>query len=258
MIGDQQSALFGHQCYESGKVKCTYGTGCFILVNTGERTVDSKQGLLSTVAWKIDGKINYALEGSIFMGGATMRWLRDEMKLFNDVSKTADMASESTDEELIVVPSFVGLGAPYWNNEVKGAIFGLKLCTSPSDIVKATLKGIAFQVKDVLNVVSEALNGNLTELLVDGGASNNGYLMQFESDILGIKILKTKEKEVTVLGAAYLAGLSTKFYASIDQIKQNQKIEKIYLPRTTLEERTKAYDNWGKAIKGVLNYVDCD
>jgi glycerol kinase len=256
LIGDQQSSLLGHQCFNKGDIKCTYGTGCFLLINTGDTIVDTNGNLLSTIGYQLGNKVNYALEGSIFVGGSSLKWLRDELRIINDVKDTSNICLDSNDEDLIVVPSFVGLGSPYWDSEARGVILGIKHSTSRADIIKATLKGIAFQVKDVLNVFNAHAPAKLkfNKMYVDGGASNNNYLMHFQSDILDIELIKTYESETTVLGAAYISGLSSKLFNSIDDILKNKKIESIYLPKMSANERNRQYNNWLLAIKATSLY----
>ncbi|MFA5528110.1 MAG: glycerol kinase GlpK [Peptostreptococcales bacterium] len=251
--GDQQAALFGQTCFEPGMAKNTYGTGCFLLMNTGEKFVPSENGLLTTIAWGIDGKVQYAMEGSIFVAGAAIQWLRDEMRLINSSGDSEKMALSVEDTKgVYVVPSFVGLGAPYWNMYARGTIIGITRGTNRNHIVRATLESLAFQTKDVFKAMEEDSGIKLQALKVDGGATENNFLMQFQSDILGVSINKPEITETTALGAAYLAGLAVGFWSSKKEIMKNWNLNRTFTPSITEEIREKKYKGWEKAIKATL------
>ncbi len=254
VIGDQQASLFGHQCFEKGSIKATYGTGGFLLVNTGDKPYLSDQGLLTTIAWKRENKTIYALEGSIFICGAAVQWLRDELGIIIRSSDSEKSAKKSIDNEVYVVPAFVGLGTPYWDSEVKASILGLKRKSNKDDIAKATLDSIAYQIEDVLRLIKSETKLIIKELSVDGGASENGYLMQFQSDISNIKIIRNKEVEVTALGACYIAGLKAGFWKDLKEVTLNKKIEKLYYPRMNELERARRYHNWLLAVQTTINF----
>ena len=257
--GDQQAALFGQTCFEKGSVKNTYGTGCFLLMNTGDKIVESKNGLLTTIAWGVDGKVNYALEGSIFVGGASIQWLRDELRLIYDSGQSEYYANQVKDTNgVYVVPAFTGLGAPYWDMYARGAIFGLTRGAKRGHIVRATLESIAYQTKDVLNAMQEDSDIDLKCLRVDGGASANNFLMQFQSDILNANIDRPKVIETTALGAAYLAGLSVGFYKSVDEIKEKWEIEKEFIPNMDERKRIILYKGWKRAVERSLLWAKED
>ena len=212
IAGDQQAALFGQACFESGMVKNTYGTGCFMLMNTGEKAVKSEHGLLTTLAWGIDGKVEYALEGSIFVAGSAIQWLRDGLRMFRNSAESGRYAERvASTEGVYVVPAFVGLGAPYWDSDVRGAVFGLTRGTSKEHFVRATLESLAYQTKDVLDAMEADSGISLKTLRVDGGAVRNDFLMQFQSDLLNVPVERPLINETTALGAAYLAGLQSAF-----------------------------------------------
>ena len=257
--GDQQAALFGQTCFEKGSVKNTYGTGCFLLMNTGDKVVESKNGLLTTIAWGVDGKINYALEGSIFVGGASIQWLRDELRLIYDSGQSEYYANQVKDTNgVYVVPAFTGLGAPYWDMYARGAIFGLTRGAKRGHIVRATLESIAYQTKDVLNAMKEDSGMDLKFLRVDGGASANNFLMQFQSDILNVNIDRPKVLETTALGAAYLAGLSVGFYNSVDEIKEKWEVEKEFISNMDERKRNILYKGWKRAVERSLLWAKED
>lgn len=250
VAGDQQAALFGQVCFDAGDSKNTYGTGCFMLMNTGNKPILSKKGLLTTVAWQIGDKVTYALEGSVFIGGAVVQWLRDEMKLIHNAAESEQYAVDAeTTNGVYIVPAFVGLGTPYWDDEARGAIFGLTRGTSNKQIVRAALEGIAYQCKDVFEVMKKETKCSLKSLRVDGGATANKYLMQFQSDILKTNIMLPKCLETTALGAAYLAGLNSGFYKNMDEIKAVHSYQAIYEPRMSATEVKRRYAGWQKAIK---------
>ena len=249
VAGDQQASLFGHTCFQSGDIKNSYGTGCFILMNTGHMPVTSNNGLLTTIAWGLHGEITYALEGSVFIGGSVMQWLRDGLHLIQNVGETEAMAqSLKNNEGVYLIPAFVGLGTPYWENDVRGTIFGLTRGTSRNHIVRAALESIAFQSCDVIEVMKQEAHISLKSLSVDGGATSNAFLMQFQSDMLHIDILQPQVKETTALGAAYLAGLAIGFYKSQDDIKKNHQFAQVYHPVMNQQEALQYYKQWQKAI----------
>ena len=253
VAGDQQAALFGQECFEKGMAKNTYGTGCFMLMNTGGNIISSKNGLLTTVAWSVNGKVNYALEGSVFIAGAAIQWLRDSLKIINHASETEQLASTTKDEDVLFIPAFSGLGAPYWNMNVKGAILGITRNTGIAEIAKAALESLAFQSKDVLIAMEKDANFKLKSLAVDGGACQNNYLMQFQADVLNCKVVKPVQIESTALGAAMLAGHKSGFFEK--NTFQNSKSKTTFSPQksTKIDEKIKA---WNKAISSLVNYYD--
>jgi len=257
IAGDQQAALFGQACYCEGMAKNTYGTGCFMLMNTGEVAVPSKNGLLTTIAWGIDGKVNYALEGSIFIAGALIQWLRDELRLISDSSDSEYFASkvEDTNGEYIV-PAFVGLGAPYWDMYARGTIVGLTRGTNRNHIIRAALEAIAYQTKDVLQAMEEDSGITLKELKVDGGAVANNFLMQFQSDILGVPVHRPKVIETTALGASYLAGLAVDFWKDTEEISTKWNVDRVFNPKMNEEDREKIYRGWKKAVNRSLAWEE--
>lgn len=248
--GDQQAALFGQACFQQGMAKNTYGTGCFMLMNTGEQAVKSSHGLLTTIAWGIDGKVEYALEGSVFVAGSAIQWLRDGLRMIKESKDSELYASkvESTDG-VYVVPAFVGLGTPYWDSEVKGAIFGLTRGTSKEHFIRATLESLAYQTKDVLTAMEADSSIKLTKLRVDGGAIQNNFLMQFQSDMLGVPVECPQVFETTALGAAYLAGLAVGYWSDRDEIAAQWSIDRTFTPSMQEERRKALYSGWGKAIE---------
>ncbi|HBF3960708.1 TPA: glycerol kinase GlpK [Clostridioides difficile] len=253
--GDQQAALFGQNCVEEGTAKNTYGTGCFLLMNTGSNIVKSKHGLLTTIAWGVDGKVTYALEGSIFIGGASVQWLRDELKIIESAKDSEMYANRVEDTNgVYVVPAFTGLGAPYWDMYARGSILGLTRGAKKEHIVRATLESIAYQTKDVLEAMQNDSKLKLKSLKVDGGASNNNFLMQFQSDILNVDIDRPKIVETTALGAAYLAGLSVGFYIGRNEITSKWSVEKEFNPNMSEEKRCKLYKGWKKAVSRALSW----
>ena len=249
VIGDQQDALFGQTCFEKGESKNTYGTGCFLLVNTGEQPVFSNKGLLTTVAWQIDDKVTYALEGSVFIGGAIIQWMRDQMQLIEDPKDCDKIALQSPRTRLYIVPAFTGLGTPYWDDDARGAVFGLTRGTNRSQFVRACLEAIAYQCKDVMEVMQKDAQQCITVLKVDGGATKNNYLMQFQSDILHTVIKLPVCLETTALGAAYMAGLKCGFYQSLESIKNIHEYQATYSPQMTRKEIAELYKGWKVAIK---------
>ena len=257
--GDQQAALFGQTCFEEGSVKNTYGTGCFLLMNTGSKPVESKNGLLTTIAWGVDGKVEYALEGSIFVGGASIQWLRDELRLIYDSGQSEYYANQVEDTNgVYVVPAFTGLGAPYWDMYARGAIFGLTRGAKRGHIVRATLESIAYQTKDVLNAMQEDSNMKLKILRVDGGASANDFLMQFQADILNVNIDRPKVIETTALGAAYLAGLAVGFYKNKEEIRKRYTIEKEFIASMDDRKINLLYKGWKRAVERSLLWAKED
>lgn len=257
IVGDQQSSLFGQCCFNLGDVKNTYGTGCFMLMNTKDKIVKSKNGLLTTIAWGIEGTVEYALEGSVFIGGSAVQWLRDGMKMIDksgDVEMYSDLNHMPGSNGIYVVPAFVGLGTPYWDNDARGAIFGLTRTSTKGEIINATVESIAYQSKDVMEVMKEDASTKISCLSVDGGASGNDYLIQFQSDILNCKIVRPECLETTALGAAYLAGLATKVWNSKEELKRLHKINKIFMPRINDEERQSLYSGWQKAVKATREF----
>ncbi len=248
--GDQQAALFGQACFEEGMAKNTYGTGCFLLMNTGEKPVKSENGLLTTIAWGLDGKVNYALEGSIFIAGAAIQWLRDELRLIYDSPQSEYYANLVPDSNgVYVVPAFTGLGAPHWDMYARGAILGLTRGVKREHIVRATLESIAYQTKDVIRAMEEDSKIKLNRLKVDGGASANNFLMQFQSDILGVPVDRPKIAETTAQGAAYLAGLAVGFWKDKEEIKNKWELDKTFDVNMDSEKREKLYSKWLKAVE---------
>lgn len=255
LIGDQQAALFGQTCFDKGKFKVTYGTGCFLLVNTGDEIINSNNGLISTVAWKINGKTWYALEGSIFIGGAIVQWLRDSLKVIDTAaeSESAAKAVNST-RDVYFVPAFVGLGAPYWDDNVRGTIFGLTRATTKNHIIRASLESIAYQVRDLVEVVKLETELNTDNIRVDGGATANGYLMQFQSDLLQSTVTIPKFLETTALGAAYLSGLCTGFFKNLDRITEIHKLSCSYNHSDNKKEMDRVYKGWKLAVKSAQTF----
>lgn len=255
VVGDQQASLFGQACFESGMVKNTYGTGCFMLMNTGEKAVISQNGLLTTIAWGIDGKIEYALEGSIFVAGASIQWLRDELRIIRTSDESEYMANKVEDTSgVYVVPAFAGMGAPYWDMHARGTIVGLTRATKAEHIVRATLESIGYQTREILEAMEEDSNIELKILKVDGGAVKNNFLMQFQSDILNTKVQRPKITETTALGSAYLAGLAVGFWSDKEEIKKNWKMEREFIPSMEGIQRDKLYKNWKRAVKRSLDW----
>ena len=250
VAGDQQAALFGQECYEVGMAKNTYGTGCFMLLNTGENSISSQNGLLTTIAWSINGKVNYALEGSVFIAGAAIQWLRDALKIITHASETEKLANETKDEDVIFVPSFSGLGAPYWNMNVKGTILGLSRNSGTKEICKAALESLALQTRDVLIAMEKDANLKLTTLAVDGGACQNNFLMQFQADVLNCNVSRPSMIESTALGAALLAGYKNDFFT-----QNNEDNRDIFRPNPSHKINQKI-KSWNKAIQTLLTHYD--
>ena len=255
VAGDQQAALFGQGCYEKGMAKNTYGTGCFMLMNTGEKPVRSQHGLLTTIAWGINGKVEYALEGSIFVAGAAIQWLRDGLRMLkNSADSEAYALKVDSAEGVYVVPAFVGLGTPYWDSDVRGAVFGLTRGTSKEHFIRATLESLAYQTKDVLAAMEEDSGIKLKTLRVDGGVVNNNFLMEFQSNLLNVSVERSQINETTALGAAYLAGLAVGYWSSQDEITQNWTIERTFLPNMEDSDRQHLYNGWKKAVKAAMAF----
>ncbi len=256
VAGDQQAALFGQACFEPGMAKNTYGTGCFMLMNTGPKIQLSKNGLITTIAWGLDGKVEYALEGSVFIAGAAVQWLRDSLHLIDQSKDSEYFATKALgSNEVYVVPAFAGLGAPYWDMYARGAIFGLTRDTGKDHIIKATLESLAYQTKDILNAMQEDAGVKLAILKVDGGACANNILMQFQSDILGSEVERPEVIESTAMGAAYLAGIQIGLWKK-EAIIKNRKIQKRFNPQMDEETRSKLYKGWLKAIERTKGWVD--
>ena len=256
IAGDQQAALFGQTCFEPGMAKNTYGTGCFLLMNTGAERKYSKSGLISTIAWGIDGKVEYALEGSVFVAGAAIKWLRDGLHLIKSARETEDLAySIDSSEGVYVVPAFAGLGAPYWDMYARGGIFGLTQGVNEKHIIRATLESLAYQTRDLVEAIQKDSGIKLQSLNVDGGAVTNNYLMQFQSDILDTQVVRPANIETTATGAAYLAGLATKFWTKEDLIKE-RKIDREFTPNLSETQRGQLYNGWLKAVDRTRNWID--
>ncbi len=250
IAGDQQAALFGQACYEEGMVKNTYGTGCFMLMNTGEKAVRSEHGLLTTLAWGVDGKVTYALEGSIFVAGSALQWLRDGLRMFRDSAESEAYAKRvDSTEGVYMVPAFVGLGTPYWDSDVRGAFFGLTRGTTKEHFIRATLESLAYQTKDVLDAMENDSGIPLKSLRVDGGAVKNDFLMQFQSDLLRVPVERPEVNETTALGAAYLAGLAVGFWKSQEDIAAHWKLEKNFDVQMEEETSKELLTGWHKAVK---------
>ncbi|WP_346663126.1 glycerol kinase GlpK [uncultured Merdimonas sp.] len=248
--GDQQSALFGQVCFHPGAAKNTYGTGCFLLMNTGEKPVFSQNGLVTTIAWGLDGKVEYALEGSIFVAGAAIQWLRDEMRLIDSAADSEYMAGKVKDTNgCYVVPAFTGLGAPHWDPYARGTIVGITRGVNKYHIIRATLESLAYQVNDVLGAMEADSGISLTSLRVDGGASANNFLMQTQADIIGAPVKRPRCIETTAMGAAYLAGLATGYWKSREEVKENWAIDQVFEPAIDEEERKQKIKGWNKAVR---------
>ena len=250
IAGDQQAALFGQACFEKGMAKNTYGTGCFMLLNTGEEAVKSEHGLLTTIAWGIDGKVHYALEGSIFVAGSAIQWLRDGLRMFRKSGDSEDYAKRVQDTDgVYVVPAFVGLGTPYWDSDVRGAVFGLTRGTSKEHFVRATLESLAYQTRDVFEAMASDSGIEMKKLRVDGGVVMNDFLMQFQADILNVPVERPTVNETTALGAAYLAGLAVGFWEDKDAVQRNWQLNQKFNPSMEEEHRETLFAGWHKAVK---------
>ncbi|MCK2158117.1 MULTISPECIES: glycerol kinase GlpK [Exiguobacterium] len=251
--GDQQAALFGQACFEKGMAKNTYGTGCFMLLNTGDKAVTSEHGLLTTIAWGIDGKVQYALEGSIFVAGSAIQWLRDGLRLINDAKETEAYATRVTSSDgVYVVPAFVGLGTPYWDSDVRGAVFGLTRGTEKEHFIRATLESLAYQTRDVLTAMEQDSGIEMSALRVDGGAVKNDFLMQFQSDIIQAPVERPEINETTALGAAYLAGLAVGFFENQKQISAHWKMDRRFEMDMAEAESEDLYAGWKKAVQAAM------
>lgn len=255
IAGDQQAALFGQACFEPGMAKNTYGTGCFMLMNTGNKAVRSENGLLTTIAWGLDGKVEYALEGSIFVAGSAIQWLRDGLRMLKSAPESERYAEqvESTDG-VYVVPAFVGLGTPYWDSDARGAIFGLTRGTQKEHLVRATLESLAYQTKDVLGAMEADSSIQLKKLRVDGGATANNFLMQFQADVLGVPVERPQVLETTALGAAYLAGLAVGFWESRNEISDNWSVDEDFEVQMDEDTRGSLYTGWKKAVEATRTF----
>ncbi|MDX9690963.1 MAG: glycerol kinase GlpK [Acholeplasmataceae bacterium] len=259
IAGDQQAALFGQACFDSGMVKNTYGTGCFMLMNTGNQPVFSKHGLLTTIAWNINGKTTYALEGSVFVAGSSVQWLRDGIKLIHHAGETEGLSQMlPSNEGVYIVPAFVGLGTPYWDSDVRGAIFGITRGTSKSHFARAVLESICYQSMDVLRAMEEDTHIPIQSFKVDGGATINHFLMQFQADILNLQVERPLILETTALGAAYLAGLSTGFWKDIDEIRNAWKREALFVPKMDEVKRKKYIRGWKIAVDAARAFRNID
>lgn len=252
-IGDQQASLFGQQCFEQGSIKCTYGTGTFLLVNTANKPYYSSKGLLTTVAWKIVDDVCYALEGSVFATGSAVNWLKDNLNIIANVHETSQLAYSVNDNGgVYLVPAFVGLGTPHWDQDAKGSILGLTRASKKAHIVRSCLEAIAYQVKDVVSTMEESTNFSFSKMVCDGGLSNNNFILQFQSDILGFDIFKSQIDDSTALGAAYLAGLATGFFESLEHIKELNKTATIFKSNMDCEYSKILYSNWKLAVNTTM------
>lgn len=259
MAGDQQAALFGQLAFEPGMVKNTYGTGSFIIMNTGEEVQMSKNNLLTTIGYGINGKVYYALEGSIFIAGSSIQWLRDGLRMIEDSAESEALARSSTNnDEVYVVPAFTGLGAPYWDSDARGSVFGVTRGTTKEDFVKATLQSIAYQVRDVIDTMQLDTEIKIPVLKVDGGAAMNNYLMQFQSDIIGTEIARAKNLETTALGAAFLAGLAVGFWKDLDEIKTLNEAGEVFTPSMNNARKEQLYRGWKKAVNATRVFAQDD
>jgi glycerol kinase len=259
IAGDQQAALFGQLCVRNGMAKNTYGTGCFLLMNTGSAAVKSENGLITTLACGPQGEVCYALEGSVFAAGAAVQWLRDELKIVHDAGDTEYFANKAASTNgVYVIPAFTGLGAPYWDPYARGAVLGLTRGTNAGQIIRATLESIAYQTKDVLEAMQADSGIRLEALRVDGGASANNFLMQFQADILGVKVERPKVPEVTALGAAFLAGIAVGFWQGLDDVKKRLAVERTFEPSPDTDKQIARYKGWKKAVTRALHWIDAD
>lgn len=253
LIGDQQAALFGQTCFDAGNVKNTYGTGCFLLMNTKERPIHSAHGLVSCVGWRIRGETDYVLEGSVFVAGAAIQWLRDGLKILHSSAESEQRALQVADSDgVYVVPSFTGLGAPYWKPQVKGGMFGLTRGTTQEHIIRATLEALAYQTNDVLQAMKQDSGLDIAQMQVDGGASRNDYLLQFQSDITDTCIVRSTISETTALGAAYLSGLAMGFWKSKEEIRSQFQVSRRFTPQMDAQQRAACLQGWNKAIHAIL------
>lgn len=256
IAGDQQAALFGQACFQPGMAKNTYGTGCFMLMNTGTKPVMSENGLLTTIAWGIDGKVEYALEGSIFVAGSAIQWLRDGLKIIDTAPQSEEVAALSKDSGgVYVVPAFVGLGAPYWDDRARGAVFGITRGTGRPELVRATLNSLAYQTRDVIAAMTSDSGIDLKKLKVDGGAVKNNLLMQFQSDILNVPVERPVVNETTALGAAYLAGLAVGYWSDKEEVNENYKIDRVFTSSISEQERETLYNGWQQAVAATCMFA---
>jgi glycerol kinase len=255
VAGDQQASLFGQLCSKEGMVNSTYGTGCFVLMNTGKNVVQSKNGMLSTIAWKIKEDLVYALEGSVFVGGSSVQWLRDGLKIIKDASETEQLAlSIDSTDGVYMVPAFVGLGTPYWDSDAKGAIFGLTRGTDERQLARATLESIAYQVMDVLNGMEADSNQKISLIKATGGATINAYLMQFQADIMNTDLCRPEIMETTALGAAYLAGLHSGYWRNMDEIHQHKSEDDVFKPNMKASIRKRLIYGWKLAVESTRHF----
>ena len=255
--GDQQAALFGQCGFSAGEVKNTYGTGCFLLMNTGEKAVTSDNGLLTTIAANAGEKIQYVLEGSVFVAGAGIQWLRDEMRMIKNAAQSEEYAVSVKDTNgVYVVPAFTGMGAPYWNQYARGTIVGVTRGCSKEHFIRAVLESMAYQTRDILEVMKKESGVDITSLKVDGGASMNNFLMQFQADILDVEVLRPECVETTALGAAYLAGIAVGYWKNVDDVLENWALSKTFVPQIEEEEREKILKGWTRAVRGALAWAD--
>jgi len=256
VAGDQQAALFGQTCFEPGSAKNTYGTGCFLLMNTGNQAINSQHGLLTTIAWGIGDKIDYALEGSIFIAGAAIQWLRDEMKIISSAGESESLAQSIPDNGgVYLVPAFVGLGAPYWDMYTRGTIVGLTRGTGRAHLTRAALEAIAYQTHDVLSVMARDAGINLDSLKVDGGAALNNFLMQFQADMLGVSVERPQITETTAMGAAFLAGLATGYWNNLEELRATRQVERSFIPQMKTEARRRLLEGWERAIRSARSFL---
>ncbi len=256
IAGDQQSALFGQCCFEAGEAKCTYGTGCFALMNTGSNAMVSKTGLVTTIGYSLDGSVSYALEGSVFVGGAVIQWLRDELRFFSDSRDAEYLASKVPDTGgVYLVPAFTGLGAPYWDMYARGAIVGLTRATKREHIIRAAQESIAYQVADLMDAMAKDTSSLLASLKVDGGASRDAFLMQFQADIMGLSVVRPRNRETTALGACYLAGLGTGVWGGLDELRSLNPPDRRFNPMMDIERRNKLRHDWGRAVGRSLDWA---
>ena len=256
IAGDQQAALFGQACFEKGMAKNTYGTGCFMLMNTGEKAVISENGLLTTIAWGFDGKITYALEGSVFVAGSAVQWLRDGLRMFSHAADSEKYALAVKDSDgVYVVPAFVGLGTPYWKPDVRGCVFGLTRGTSKEHFIRATLESLSYQSKDVLSVMELDSKIDMVKLRVDGGAVSNNMLLQFQSDILGVDVERPECIETTALGAAFFAGIATGFWKNREEAASSWSSDTVFSPKMEKSTAAEYYEGWKRAVTAAMGFV---
>ena len=255
VVGDQQAALFGQTCFTPGMAKNTYGTGCFLLMNTGEKVTTSAHGLLTTIAWGLEGKVTYALEGSVFVAGSAIQWIRDGLGLIQTAAESEKSANiVSSSDGVYIVPAFVGLGAPYWDDKARGAIFGLTRGTTRDHLIRATLESMCYQTKDILDAMEKDAQTKLKILKVDGGAVTNNFLMQFQSDLLQTQVIRNQINETTALGAAYLAGLGIGYWKNKEEVELNNKIDRIFKPDKDDAEVKALYEGWLKAVRSTCTF----